>query len=201
MTSTTRWWLIRHAPVINPDRLVYGQADMPVDLSDSASLDRLAAVLPHGAVWVTSPLSRTGDTALALADRLGEEISPFSEADLAEQAFGDWELKRWAEIEREEVIEFWTDFARLGPPGGETFTRVMERSGDALERLTTHHKGRDIVAVIHGGSVRGCLGHALRLRAESALVFHVDTLGLTVMEYLDSTMRPGWRVTGVNLRP
>jgi hypothetical protein len=26
--KTTRWWLVRHAPVQNPERLVYGRSDM-----------------------------------------------------------------------------------------------------------------------------------------------------------------------------
>ena len=69
-SQTTRWWLVRHAPVLNPERLVYGRSDMPVDLSDEKALLALARHLPKDAGWVTGHLSRTLDTALNLQERM-----------------------------------------------------------------------------------------------------------------------------------
>ena len=69
--SETRLWVIRHAPVINPERLVYGQADMPANLEDTARFQSLAAQLPEAAVWMTSHLSRTKDTAQKLISVTG----------------------------------------------------------------------------------------------------------------------------------
>ena len=201
--SETRLWAIRHAPVINPKRLVYGQADMPADLADTARFQSLAAHLPEGAVWVTSHLSRTRDTAKKLIGSRGWSLAPALPLNpyeaLAEQNVGDWELIPWQDLQGDEVVTFWTDFARLGPPGGESFSAVIDRVGACIDALLTRHAGRDIVIVAHGGTIRAMLAHALALRPDAALAFHIDTLSLTRLDYIDGVSRPGWRVTGVNL--
>lgn len=54
MSTTTRWWWIRHAPVVEQVGRLYGQTDLACDTSDTAALKALAAILPKGALWVTS---------------------------------------------------------------------------------------------------------------------------------------------------
>ncbi|WP_033070208.1 histidine phosphatase family protein [Thalassospira australica] len=198
--KTTRWWLVRHAPVENPERLVYGRSDMPVDLSDEKSLRALARHLPRDAVWVTSHLSRTLDTALKLQELMDEDVIPQRESGFAEQHFGAWELQHWNDLPKGETTKFWTDFARQQPPNGESFSDMVGRVGPLLHRLNRYWAGRDIVAVVHGGTVRALMANALDLSLESALAFHIDTLGLTTLEYIDGVDAPGWRVTAVNQR-
>ncbi|NIY74934.1 histidine phosphatase family protein [Thalassospira sp. HF15] len=197
---TTRWWLVRHAPVKNPKRLVYGQSDMPADLSDQKALGALAGQLPSDAAWVTSHLSRTHDTARSLQSFMDVDVAPQGESGFAEQHFGDWELQNWNDLPKGETTRFWTDFARQTPPKGESFADVVGRVGPVFGRLNDALAGRDIVAVIHGGTVRAILANALGLSLETALAFHVDTLGLTTLEYIDEVDEPGWRVTAVNQR-
>ena len=196
----TRWWLVRHAPVQNPKRLVYGQSDMPADLSDEKALAALAGQLPGDAVWVTSHLSRTHDTARSLQAFMDKDIAPQAESGFAEQHFGDWELQNWNDLPKGETTRFWTDFARQHPPKGESFADVVARVGLVFGRLSADWAGRDIVAVVHGGTVRAMLANALGLSLETALAFHIDTLGLTTLEYIDGVDEPGWRVTAVNQR-
>lgn len=197
---TTRWWLVRHAPVKNPKRLVYGQSDMPADLSDEKALSALAGQLPTDAIWVTSHLSRTHNTARSLQNFMDIDVTPQGERGFAEQHFGDWELQNWNDLPKGETTRFWTDFARQHPPQGESFADVVGRVGPVFSRLSDAFAGRDIVAVIHGGTVRAVLANALGLSLETALAFHVDTLGLTTLEYIDEVDEPGWRVTAVNQR-
>lgn len=197
---TTRWWLVRHAPVSNPERLVYGRSDMPVDLTDEKALRALSRHLPNDAVWITSHLSRTLDTALKLLELMDENILPTRETGFAEQHFGAWEKKHWNDLPKGETTRFWTDFARQHPPNGESFSDVVERVGPIFDRLTRYWAGRDIVAVIHGGTVRAALANALGLSLEAALSFHIDTLGVTRIEHITGVDQPGWRVIGVNLR-
>ncbi|WP_417803631.1 histidine phosphatase family protein [Thalassospira lucentensis] len=198
--QTTRWWLVRHAPVLNPDRLVYGRSDMQADLSDEKALRSLARHLPKDAVWVTSHLSRTLDTALKLQELIDEDVTPTREAALAEQHFGAWEMQHWNDLPKGETTKFWTDFARQQPPNGESFADVVGRVGPIFTRLNRYWAGRDIVAVVHGGTVRAILANALGLSLEAALSFHIDTLALTRLEYIDGVDEPGWRVTSVNQR-
>src|SRR4029077_4824748 len=53
----TRWWWIRHAPVIVDEGRIYGQIDLPCDCSDARVFASLARLLPRKAVWLTSHLA------------------------------------------------------------------------------------------------------------------------------------------------
>ena len=49
MAVVTRWFWVRHAPVINPDHIVYGASDMPVDVSETHMFAPAARALPRPA--------------------------------------------------------------------------------------------------------------------------------------------------------
>src|SRR6185437_5849537 len=66
--DTTRWWWVRHAPVIVNKGCCYGQTDLPCDIADTARFTSLANRLPKAAVWVATPLKRTHMTASALVE-------------------------------------------------------------------------------------------------------------------------------------
>jgi len=72
MAITTRWWWVRHAPVINSRPELYGHKDLDCTLADEAALARLAEWLPGDAVWVTSHLKRAIATAEAVRARMVE---------------------------------------------------------------------------------------------------------------------------------
>ncbi len=63
---TTRWWWVRHAPVIHHGGAIYGNSEVECDTSDAASFRGLAQRLPANALWVTSHLSRARKTAAAI---------------------------------------------------------------------------------------------------------------------------------------
>ncbi len=201
---TTRWWWLRHAPVINQGGVIYGNSEVGCDVSDAAAFRALAARLPEGAVWLTSHLGRAVKTAAALAAALdGGAPERLVEPDLAEQDFGAWQGRTLAEVKNagEAVHEkFWLAAAHHAPPGGESFAAVVERVAGAVERLTRTHAGCDIVAVAHGGTIRAALALALAVDPSAALTFHVDTLSLTRIDHIaDGGQGGGWRVVGVNL--
>ena len=202
---TTRWWWVRHAPVVGYDGVVYGNSEVPCDTSDSAAIGGLAARLPEGALWVTSNLGRARKTAAALAAALdGPGVprpDPMVERDLAEQDFGDWQGRRYADLDRADDAyhEFWLAPAHYTPPGGESFSAVVARVAGVIGRLTAAHAGRDIVAVAHGGSIRAALALALGVDAEAALAFNLDPLSLTRIAHVAVPGRGGkWRIAAVN---
>src|SRR5215831_13560178 len=65
---TTRWWWVRHAPVREDGGCIYGQNDLPCDTSDRVVFDAVARILPRNAVWYSSNLMRTHQTAQAIWD-------------------------------------------------------------------------------------------------------------------------------------
>ena len=205
MSRTTRWWWVRHAPVVGVNGVIYGSNDVDCDVSDTAKFKALAAALPKGAVWVTSHLKRAKKTARALADAGLRFDEPVAEEALGEQDFGDWQGLSWDQMrerDAEAYEAFWKDPTGIRPPGGESFADQIRRTGDAMGRLTIEHQGRDIVAIAHGGTIRAALAIALNLKPEQGMALSIDTLSISILEHVEDGLLRGaggvWRVCGVN---
>jgi alpha-ribazole phosphatase len=200
-SSETRWWWIRHAPV--PDSVrIYGQSDVDCDCSSEEVFAALAAELPRDAVWLTSNLSRTRQTAAAILAAMNHATETVAIAEFAEQNLGDWQGQVRADFfaGRDRArYPFWFGPADERPPGGESFTEVCARVAPAIERLNKKHAGRNIVAVAHGGSIRAALGHSLGLDPDAALAFVVDNCSVTRIDRIEKSGI--WRVAAVNHRP
>ena len=201
----TRWWWVRHAPVINHGGAIYGASEVDCDTSDEVSFRALAARLPEGALWLTSRLGRARQTAAALIEAGAAASAPLIEEDLGEQCFGDWQGRSHAELARENTPayhKFWLAPARHAPPGGESFNDVIARVGPVIERHTKAHGGRDIVAVVHGGTIRAALAVAFGVEAnpDASLCFSVDNLSITRIHHIPGPGAGGnWQIHSVNL--
>ena len=211
MAVTTRWWWIRHAPVDNPERRLYGQSDLDAITDDPAPFARLARRLPGDAVWVTSHLKRTHQTAAALRphmEALGHRPpEPEPLAELAEQHFGEWQGKTVEELKAllgDGFEQVRRAPAEILPPGGESFAEVIARVASMIDHLTEKHRGRDIVAFAHGGSIRAALAAALALKPGAALSFQIRNLSLTRIDHVIPGDEPPrgssvpWQVHEVN---
>ena len=202
----TRWWWLRHAPVRGHEGRLYGNLDVDCDCGDEAAFRALAARLPAQAVWIVTPLKRTRATAAAIARHLAVPPDGFDvEPRLAEQDFGDWQGRAYADLAAEDAEawrRFWLAPAAEVPPGGESFTALAGRVAEAIEALTRRHAGRDIVCVSHGGPIRAALAHALALDPAQALSFAVDCCALTRLDHVAAAAgergRGCWRITLVN---
>lgn len=212
MNKTTHWWWIRHAPV-DSGGIIYGDNDVDCDCSDPRLFRQVADRLPRDAVWVTSHLRRTRQTAEAFASHAGLELAePRVEPRLAEQGFGDWQGLTHDQLRQRDEFDwhrFWITPAQTRPPGGESFADLMERVRQAMNDLLQEHAGENIICVAHGGTIRAALGVALGLEPERALRFAVDNCSLTRMDHFSDTAEPphdisaedSWRVSLVNFPP
>lgn len=212
-STTTRWWWVRHAPVVGHGGRIYGQDDHDCDCTDSETFRRLAAILPRDAVWVTSHLKRTQRTADSILAHLfdGDAPAPLVEAALAEQHFGAWQGMSAEDLTRRRDgawHRFWLAPAHEAPPGGESFVDLTARVVEAIERLSQHHAGCNIVVVSHGGTIRSALALALGLEPERALSVAVENCSLTCLDHIygaagSHAPEPHgvWRVRLVNAAP
>ena len=154
---------------------------------------------------MTSQLRRTHQTAEAIWEAGRREAAePLVEPDLAERHFGDWQGLTYEELSRQRDgrwHRFWLAPAAEVPPGGESFEQLVGRVGGALDRLHDRHRGRDIVAVAHGGTIRAALAIALGIEPEQALAFSVANCSLTRLDHIESKEGAAWRVVCVNRLP
>lgn len=205
--NETRWWWVRHAPVPDGGR-IYGQSDLDCDCTDAPVFSSLARELPREAVWVTSHLGRTRQTAAAIVAAMeGAPPSgpPVEVPELAEQHLGDWQgqdRKTFFAARALARHPFWFGPAREKAPNGESFQDVVDRVGRTVDRLSAEFKGRDIVAVAHGGTIRAALALALGLDSDAVLAFVIENCSVTRIDHFGVGGEPGyWRVVTVNHRP
>jgi alpha-ribazole phosphatase len=202
--TVTRWWWIRHAPVTETGGRIYGSTDPKADVDHPHAYGALHEILPEDAVWVTSHLTRTKQTAAAIAEAGGRRIAPLEEPDLGEQNFGAWHGLTYDEVNAfADSHRFWLAPASHRPPEGESFADLTIRVSRVIHRLTDENAGRDIVAVAHGGTIRAALGVALELEPEDALKFATDNLSLTRLDHHAASGGHDavWRVTWMNRPP
>ena len=202
--AITRWWWVRHAPVPNPEARCYGQSDKDCDVSNEALFRHQAALLPTGAVWYASNLLRARKTAEHLG-KAGADMGELKiDSDLAEQHFGSWQGLTYTEIAQNHGRNhlFWLGPPEHRPPGGESFVDLRQRTVRSIERLTAEHRGRDIVATAHGGTIRAALAHAFDMHPEAAVRFEIENVSVTLIEHFEQAdPAHAWRVAFTNYMP
>ncbi len=199
----TRWWWVRHAPVPQLADRIYGSMDPDADVSDTQRFIRLAQSLPPNAVWVVSALQRTHQTARAIETAGYPLPELIVEPAFGEQNFGALHGVLHVEHETARVDPFrniWPVPPDVTPSGGESFLDVIDRVSKAINRLTQVHRGRDVVCVAHGGSIRAAVAEALQLSPGSALSLSIKNLTLTRLNRYHDVMEggPRWQVLGLN---
>lgn len=175
----SRLFLVRHGPT--HAKSMVGWSDLPADLSDTAALGRLSAHLPAEALVVSSDLIR----AIHTADAIQEDRSRLPhDKNLREMHFGDWELKRFNEVEAEapdHIRAFWETPGDVAPPNGESWNQVSHRVDTAIDKLMAAHPNRDLIVVAHFGVVLTQVARAEGLSANEAFSHKIDNLSVTTI--------------------
>lgn len=203
--TSTRWWWVRHAPVREDGGNIYGQSDIGCDCSDKVVFAGVAKFLPLDAVWFSSNLKRTHQTAAAIwAAGLAKPDQMHQDKAFAEQDLGEWQgMNRAAFFAARpaSIASYWFAPAHERAPGGESFNDLSDRTVAGIARINAAHAGRDIVCVSHGGPIKAALAHALGLEAGAGFAFTIDNCSVTRLDYLSSEGHSGWRVPMINQQP
>lgn len=203
--TSTRWWWIRHAPVREDGGNIYGQYDIGCDTSDTVVFKGVAKFLPKSAVWFSSNLKRTHQTAEAIwAAGLPRPDRMHQDKAFAEQDLGQWQgMNRAAFFASRpaSIASYWFAPAHERAPGGESFNDLFERTTAAIARISAVHAGSDIVCVSHGGPIKAAIAYALGLKAGAGFAFTIDNCSVTRLDYLASDGHSGWRVPMINQQP
>ncbi len=151
-------YLLRHGETVwNAERRVQGHRDSPLTLKGIDQMQALAGLLgeliedPSAYTIVASPLARTWQSAVIVAETLGLEPRAVRlEPRLKERHFGAWEGLTWSEIKE----SFADDLARrradkwnFTVPGGESYAGVAARVG---AWLSEQDNGARLIVAGHG---------------------------------------------------
>lgn len=191
----TRFLWLRHGPT--HQTAFTGWRDVPADLSDTAHVARVAALLPADAVVVSSDLIRARATADALA---GPRLRLPDDPALREFHFGDWDGLHWSEVaarDPELSRAYWETPGDLAPPGGESWNAADARIEGAVRRLAADHAGGAVVVVAHFGTILTQVARAAGQTPAQALAQRIEPLSITDISIgADGTRK----LTAVNFR-
>lgn len=141
-------YLIRHTSVDVPAGVCYGQSDVPLHLTfeseAAACREQLQSLAPFDAVF-TSPLSRC----VRLATFCGYPDA-VREPRIMEINFGQWEMKRFDEIQDPRLQEWFADYLHVAATDGESFEMQYHRVSAFLDELKQQPWQR-VALFAHGG--------------------------------------------------
>jgi alpha-ribazole phosphatase len=124
----------------------------------------------------TSPLQRCSilakDLKLNLQNNFNFKVK--QDKSLKEMNFGDWELKKWNEIEETELKQWTDNFVTEFTPNGESFEVLNERVIDFWQQNIKVEKGKIALIVCHAGVIRSILCHALQIPLHKAFSVSID---------------------------
>ena len=185
---------------------MYGNLDVDCDTSDSALFQGIAAKLPADALWVTSPLKRTQQTADALIAGGAHCREMIQDGDIVEQDFGDYNGMTHEELfalREDAYLGFWPLPPEQQAPGGESFAMLRQRVEHFIDRMTHTHQGGDIVCVAHRGSILAALQIALNLPMRNSVSFDIGNVSLTRLSYHADVPEggPQWKIADVSWLP
>ncbi|HZS41704.1 MAG TPA: histidine phosphatase family protein [Polyangia bacterium] len=134
-----------------------GAVDAPLNATGLAMAEAIAARYgdEKWAAIYASPLTRARDTAAPTARAAGMQIAV--EDGLREIAYGEWEGRPEAEVERDDGERFhaWAAHpARVAPPGGETAVAIAARAMAALDAIRARHADGKVLIVSHKATLR-----------------------------------------------
>ena len=178
MTQVVTLLLARHARVA-VDGVCYGQCDVPTHMDDEEAAQMLLTQLEALAaspvrVW-SSPWRRTRGPAERVAKSLGVPLTV--DARLSELAFGAWEGRPYATLEKEPVFQTWmANWQSAAPPGG-------ERLAELLARVAAWHaeaiaSGDRALVLTHAGVIRALRAEARRIPYSDVVTEPVEPLRL-----------------------
>jgi broad specificity phosphatase PhoE len=151
--SLTRFYLIRHAEVENPHKVLYGHLD-GFDLSALGRLQAAAVgenLRPAGIVRIVhSPLARAAETARLIDEHLSPRAILEPDPDLREAEFSRYlqGLPYW-QVPLLRPLWFVHKARRGLVPGDESVDRLGGRVLEVVKRLAREHPGETMAVVSH----------------------------------------------------
>lgn len=147
-------YLIRHTTPLVEKGTCYGQADL--DVTESF-LDEASLIKEHLPAHIQSVYSSPLQRCSKLAQHLFPSHNISFHNELKEINCGAWELLKWDDIPKEDVMPWMNDFVNVRIPGGESYLDLLARTTALFNTIAAKNEHAAIVS--HGGVMRSILSH------------------------------------------
>ena len=148
----------------------------PADMGAPATF----VLLRHG----ETPLTRTRETAAAVADRLGLDVT--IEEGLRETDFGAWEGLTFGEVRErypDDLTTWLADPTAQPTGGGESFAATATRIAATRDKLIAAYAGRTVLLVTHVTPIKTFVQLALGAPPESLFRMELSAASLSAVAY------------------
>jgi len=167
-------YLIRHTTPKIEKEVCYGQSDIPLAESFRIEADKLLKTLPKKIeVVYSSPSIR--------CYQLAEIIKPkllIIDKRLLEMNFGDWEMKKWDDI-NQIVLDVWMkNFIDVRTPNGENFVDLNNRVNNFIDEVSKQNY-KKIAVVTHAGVIRCMVAKVFKMTPNDVFKIHFDFASVT----------------------
>ncbi|MEV0735043.1 bifunctional RNase H/acid phosphatase [Streptomyces sp. NPDC050549] len=190
MGAPATFVLLRHGETpLTPQKRFSGSGGTDPSLS-SVGQDQAAraatALAARGTIQhiIASPLTRTRETAAAVADRLGLDVT--IEEGLRETDFGAWEGLTFGEVQErypDDLTTWLADPTARPTGGGESFAATATRIAATRDKLIAAYAGRTVLLVTHVTPIKTFVQLALGAPPESLFRMELSAASLSAVAY------------------
>ncbi|MFF1723540.1 bifunctional RNase H/acid phosphatase [Streptomyces sviceus] len=190
MGAPATFVLLRHGETpLTPKKRFSGSGGTDPALSDigrEQARRAAEALAERGTIQhiLASPLTRTRQTAAAVADRLGLEVTV--EDGLIETDFGAWEGLTFGEVRERypDDLTTWLSDPEAQPTGGgESFAATATRIAATRDKLVAAYAGRTVLLVTHVTPIKTFVRLALGAPPESLFRMELSAASMSVVAY------------------
>jgi alpha-ribazole phosphatase len=151
-------YLIRHTTPKISKGICYGRSEVQLADTFYQEAESLRKILPETFdIVFSSPSQRCYQLArlLRAKKRLGDDR-------LLEMDFGDWEMKAWDTIDKNNLDVWMKHFVTMRVPNGESFMDLHDRVNEFIKTLVTKSY-KNTAIVTHAGVIRCLVAKALQI--------------------------------------
>ncbi|MGX1370450.1 broad specificity phosphatase PhoE/ribonuclease HI [Streptomyces canus] len=190
MGAPATFVLLRHGETpLTPQKRFSGSGGTDPSLSEigrEQARRAAEALAARGTIQhiLASPLARTRETAAAVADRLGIEVTV--EDGLIETDFGAWEGLTFGEVRErypDDLTKWLADPEAEPTGGGESFAATATRIAATRDRLVAAYAGRTVLLVTHVTPIKTFVRLALGAPPESLFRMELSAASMSVVAY------------------
>ncbi|MER7927936.1 bifunctional RNase H/acid phosphatase [Streptomyces sp. NPDC096057] len=190
MGAPATFVLLRHGETpLTPQKRFSGSGGTNPSLSTTGKdqAQRAATALAaRGTIQhiIASPLTRTRETAAAVAERLGLDVT--IEEGLRETDFGAWEGLTFGEVRErypEDLTTWLADPTAQPTGGGESFADTATRIAATRDKLTAAYAGRTVLLVTHVTPIKTFVQLALGAPPESLFRMELSAASISAVAY------------------